>query len=130
MADVKMVDIDGEQWNIKDQEARNKDIEQDVKIQNLTSEINLANESLKRFYYDANTNREVLQNRIDAMIHCYNNSKSGTATIRYSSGYYYNVIIPSAELRISPIFTEITHEGNINMYRIKSNTEFELFKSI
>ena len=130
MADVKIIDIDGEQWNIKDQESRSKDIEQDAKIQSLTSEIALANKSLQRFYYDANVDREVLQNRIDAMIYCYNNSKSGTATIRYYSGYYYNVIIPSVDLNIIPIFVEITHDGKINIFKIKNSTDYELVRSI
>ena len=130
MADVKIVDIDGEQWNIKDQEARNKNTEQDTKIENLTTEINAVKESCKRFYYDSDKDRNVLQNRIDAMIYCYNNSKGGTATIRYSDGYYYNVIMPSTGLRVNPVFTEITYNGTINIYRIKSNTEFELIKSL
>lgn len=130
MADVKIVDIDGEQWNIKDQESRNKNIEQDEKIQSLTSEIALANKSLQRFYYDSNLDRKVLQNRIDAMLHCYNNSKSGIATIRYSSGYYHNVIIPSVDLGVSPIFVEITYKGEINIFMIKSSTDYELVRSI
>lgn len=130
MADVKIVDIDGEQWNIKDQDARNKNIEQDVKIQNLTSEINLANESLKRFFYNADVDRSVLQNRIDAMIYCYNNSKSGIATIRYHNGYYYNIIIPSAGLDLGPVFVEIEHDGKINIFRIKSSTDYEFVRSI
>ena len=129
MADVKIVDIDGEQWNIKDQDARNKNTEQDTKIENLTTEINAVKESCERFYYDSNKDRNVLQNRIDAMIYCYNNSKSNIVTIRYSGGFYYNVIMPSAALKVYPIFTEITYSGDINMYRIRSNAEFELFKS-
>lgn len=130
MADVKIVDIDGEQWNIKDQDARNKNIEQDEKIQNLTSKIDEVNTSLKRFYYDVNTDHSVLQNRIDAMLYCYNNSKSGTATIRYSGGYYYNVILPSAELIIKPAFVEIGYFGDINIFQIRDNTDYELIKSI
>lgn len=130
MADVKIFDIDGEQWNIKDQEARNKNTEQDTKIENLTTEINAVKESYKRFYYDSDKDKEVLQNRIDAILYCYNNSKSGIATIRYRSGYYYNVIIPSAELRIMPIFVEITHNGKINILSIKSSTDYNLVRSI
>lgn len=130
MADVKIIDIDGEQWNIKDQESRNKDIEQDIKIQNLTSEINLANESLKRFYYDADTDRNVLQNRIDAMIYCYNNSKSGVATIRYKGGYYYQAILPAAELTKKPLFIEIGYYGDINIFQVRNSSEYELIKSI
>lgn len=37
MADVKIIDIDGEQWNIKDQPARDKitDIEKNISVQGL-----------------------------------------------------------------------------------------------
>lgn len=130
MADVKIVDIDGEQWNIKDQDARSKNIEQDVKIQNLTSEINLANKNLERFYYDADVDKKVLQNRIDAMIYCYNNSKSGIATIRYYGGAYYNVIIPSVNLKLKPNFVEIGQNGEINIIGIRDRTDYELIRSI
>lgn len=130
MADVKIVDIDGEQWNIKDQEARNKNTEQDTKIENLTTEINAVKKSCERFYYDSDKDKDVLQNRVDAMIYCHNNSKSGTATIRYSDGYYYDVIMPSTGLGIFPIFVEITYKGVINIFRIRSNTDYELVRSI
>ena len=130
MADVKIVDIDGEQWNIKDQDARDKNVEQDTKIENLTSEINIANKSLKRFFYDANADRNVLQNRIDAMLYCYNHSKSGIATIRYTEGFYYNVIIPSTGLSINPNFIEIEYDGKINIVRIRSSTEYRVVRSI
>lgn len=127
---ANILDIDGSQWELQDVEARNTLTEQDVKIQNLTSEINLANKNLERFYYDANVDRKVLQNRIDAMLHCYHSSKSGIATIRYYSGYYYNVIMPSVELGIAPPFIEITHEGVINILRIKNSTDYEIVRSI
>ena len=130
MADVKIVDIDSFQWNIKDQEARNKNTEQDEKITNLIAEIGEIKNNYQRFYYNADTERSVLQNRINAMIYCYNKSKNGVATIRYSGGYYYNVIMPSADLSISPIFVEIEYFGNINIYHIKSNTVYELIKTI
>lgn len=130
MADVKIVDIDGEQWNIKDQDARNKNTEQDTKIENLATEINVAKRELERFYYNANTNKDILQNRIDAMLYCYNNSKSGTATIRYLNGFYYNLIMPAAELIFKPMFIEISYNGDINIFHIRSNTDYELAKSI
>lgn len=130
MADVKIVDIDGEQWNIKDQEARNKNTEQDTKIENLTSKISLANTRLKRFYYDVGTDKEVLQNRIDAMLYCYNNSESGIVTIRYAGGYYHNVIMPAPPLHVNPNFIEIGHKGEINIFRIRSSTDYELVREI
>ena len=130
MADVKIIDIDGEQWNIKDQEARNKNTEQDTKIENLSTEINAVKESCERFYYNSDKDRNVLQNRIDAMIYCYNNSKSGIATIRYSNGYYYNIIIPSAGLDVFPNFVEIEYDGKINIFNIRSSTEYKLVRSI
>lgn len=130
MADVKIIDIDGEQWNIKDQDARNKGIKQDVEIQNLTSELYKTNQNLKRFYYDANTDRNVLQNRVDAMVYCHSNSESGIATIRYEKGYYYNVMLPATELAIDPTFVEIEHSGRINIFRIKSSTDYELVRGI
>lgn len=130
MADVKIVDIDNVQWNMKDQEARNKNTEQDEKITNLIAEIGEIKNNYQRFYYDSEKDKDVLQNRIDAMIYCYNNSRSGVATIRYARGYYYNVILPSSELGISPIFVEIDYYGNINIYQIKSNTKYNLVRTI
>ena len=130
MAEVKIIDIDGVQWEMKDQTARNKITEQNTKIENLTTEINKIKQNYQRFYYNANTDRNVLQNRINAMIYCYNNSKSGTATIRYSEGYYYNIIMPSIELKRNPIFTEITHDGTINIYAIKNSEEYKLIRTI
>lgn len=130
MADVKIVDIDGEQWNIKDLEARNKNTEQDTKIKNLTTEFDAVKKSYRRFYYDANIDKDVLQNRIDTMLYCYNNSRSGIATIRYSGGYYHNVIMPSAELVIKPVFVEIEYEGKINIFIIRSSTDYKLVRSI
>lgn len=130
MADVKIIDIDGEQWNVKDQDARNKIIEQDTEIENLTSEINAAKRNLERFYYHTDMDKDVLQNRIDAMLYCYNNSKSGAATVRYKGGYYYNVIMPGAELIVMPIFVEISYHGVINVFQIRSNTDYKLVKSI
>ena len=130
MADVKIIDIDGEQWNMKDQDARNKNVEQDTKIENLTSEINVVKKNLERFYYDADTDKDVLQNRVEAMLYCYNNSKSGIATIRYSGGYYYTVIIPSTKLNFMQSFVEISHSGVINIIGIKSSTEYNIVRSI
>ena len=130
MAEVKTIDIDGIQWSIKDQTARDKITEQNTKIENLTAEISKTEDNCKRFFYNIDVDKNVLQNRIDAMIYCYKNSKSGVATIRYSGGYYYNVIIPSADLNLSPIFTEITYEGHINTFMIKNNTEFQIIRSI
>lgn len=130
MAEVKIIDIDGVQWSIKDQTARNKITEQETKIENLTTEINKIKNNYQRLYYNVDTNKDVLQNRIDAMIYCYNNSKSGVATIRYEGGYYYNVIIPSATLTNSPIFIEITHQGAINIFTIKNNKEYKLTRTI
>lgn len=130
MAEVHIVDIDGEQWNIKDQDARNKDIKQDVEIQNLTSGLYKANQNLKRFYYDADTDKDVLQNRINAMIYCLNNSESGIATIRYKEGYYYNVMLPATGLTVDSNFMEIEHTGKINIFKIKSSTDYTLVRSI
>ena len=130
MADVKIVDIDNVQWNIKDQEARNKNAEQDTNITNLATEIDKIKNDYKRFYYDSKADKDVLQNRIDAMLYCYNNSKSGIATIRYSGGYYHNVIIPAVNLELRPIFIEINYYGSINIYMIRSSTEYSLIKTI
>ena len=130
MADVKIVDIDNEQWNMKDQEARNKINEQNTSITNLAAEINEIKSNYQRFYYDANTDKDVLQNRIDAMIYCYNNSKNGVATIRYKGGYYHNVIIPSSDISLSPRFIEIDYYGNINIFHIKSNQEYSIIRTI
>lgn len=130
MADVKIVDIDGEQWNIKDQDARNKNTEQDTKIENLATEINVAKRELERFYYNANTDKTVLQNRIDAMIYCYNNSKSPVATIRYEYEYYYQVILPSTNLSLEPAFIEIAHSGEINIILIKDRLTYKVQRSI
>lgn len=130
MADVKIVDIDGEQWNIKDQDARNKNTEQDTKIENLATEINVAKRELERFYYDANTDRTVLQNRIDAMIYCYNNSKSSIATIRYERGYYYQVLLPAIDLSIEPLFVEIATSGEINILQIKDSSTYRVIRAI
>ena len=130
MADVKIVDIDNEQWNMKDQEARNKNAEQDEKITSLITEIGNIKNNYQRFYYDANTDKDVLQNRINAMIYCYENSKSGVATIRYKDGYYHNVIIPSSGLTLKPIFVEIDYYGNINIIQITDNQSYAIVRTI
>ena len=130
MADVKIIDIDNEQWNMKDQEARNKNTEQDEKIISITTEIGNIKNNYERFYYDANTDRNVESNRIEAMLYCYNNSKSGIATIRYEGGHYYNVILPAPGLNIKPIFVEISYFGYINIYQIKSKTDYSLVRKI
>lgn len=130
MAEVKIIDIDGVQWEMKDRTARDKITEQNTKIGNLTTEINKIKINYERFYYNADTHKSVLQNRIDAMIYCFNNSKNGIATIRYSGGYYYNVIMPAVELKRDLIFTEITYDGTINIYSIKSNKEYKLIRTI
>lgn len=46
MADVKVVDIDGEQWNIKDQVARDTLTEQKVKINNLQENLSIINNKM------------------------------------------------------------------------------------
>lgn len=46
MADVKIVNIDGEQWNIKDQMARNTLTEQEVKINNLQENLSIINNKI------------------------------------------------------------------------------------
>ena len=130
MADVKIVDIDNIQWNIKDQEARDKNTEQDGKITSLITEIGNIKNNYQRFYYDANTDKDVLQNRINAMLYCYKNSKSGVATIRYKGGHYHNVIIPSSGLDIKPAFVEIDYYGYIKIYQIRSNTDYQLLRTI
>lgn len=130
MADVKIVDIDNVQWNMKDQEARNKNAEQDEKITNLIAEIGEIKNNYKRFYYDANTDKDVLQNRINAMIYCHNNSKVSVATIRYKDGYYHNVILPSASLNLKPNFVEIDYYGNINIIQITDNQSYAIVRTI
>ena len=130
MQDVKIIDIDNEQWNMKDQEARNKNAEQDTTLANLVTEISTIKNNYQRFFYDSNKDRDVLQNRIDAMIYCYENSKSGIATIRYAQGYYHNVIIPAASLNLAPRFVEIDYSGNINIYMIRSRTDYSLMRTI
>ena len=130
MADVKIVDIDNEQWNIKDEQARNKNAEQDEKITNLLTEIGNIKSNYQRFYYDANTDRNVELNRIKAMLYCYENSKSGIATIRYKEGHYHNVIIPASPLSLNPLFVEVTYFGYINMYHIRSETDYSLIRNI
>ena len=46
MEDVKIIDIDGEQWNIKDQMARNTLTEQEVKINNLQENLSITNNKM------------------------------------------------------------------------------------
>lgn len=46
MADVKMIDIDSEQWNIKDQVARDTLTEQEVKINNLQENLSSTNNKI------------------------------------------------------------------------------------
>ena len=130
MADVKIVDIDNVQWNMKDQEARNKNVEQDTTLANLATEISAIKNSYQRFFYDSNKDRNVLQNRVDAMIYCYENSKSGIATIRYAEGYYHNVIIPAASINLAPRFIEIDYFGNINIFMIRSREDYSLMRTI
>lgn len=130
MADAKIIDIKGVQWELKDEVARNKINEQDASITNLATKINEIERNYGRFYYDANTDKDVLQNRIDAMIYCYNNSKSGIATIRYKDGYYHNVVMPSVSLSLRPLFVEIDYYGNINIIQIYNNQTYSIIRTI
>lgn len=130
MADAKIVNIKGIQWDLKDEVARNEINEQSTSIKNLATEINEIKSKYERFYYDANTNRSVLQNRINAMIYCYNNSRSGVATIRYNGGYYYNVIMPSVGLSVKPVFVEIDYDGNIRIIQITDNNHYTVTRTI
>ena len=70
-------------------------------------------------YYDANTNRSVEQNRINAIKAIIQNGAFGKiAVIRYNGGYYYSYIIPpkitsssnSAILELNP------HDGYISIF--------------
>lgn len=130
MADAKIIDIKGVQWDLKDEVARNKINEQSTSITNLATEINETKSKCERFYYDANTDKNVLQNRINAMLYCYNNSKSGVATIRYKEGYYHNVIIPGASLNVTPEFIEIDYYGNINVIQITDSQHYAIVRTI
>ena len=127
---VNTLDIDGTQWEIRDEEARNKINEQNTSIKNISMKINEIEKNYRRFFYDAGTDKDVIQNRIDAMIYCYNNSKSGIATIRYMYGFYHNVIIPSVSLDAKPNFVEIDYQGNISIIQIKNNKEYTVIKTI
>ena len=71
-------------------------------------------------YYDANTDRSVLQNRINAIKAIIRNKEYGKiAIIRYQGGYYYSYIIPpkiensfySAILELNP-----SGSGAINLF--------------
>lgn len=53
MADVKIIDIDGEQWDIKDQVARHTLTEQEVKINNLQENLSTTN---NKIYVDKSKN--------------------------------------------------------------------------
>ena len=55
MEDVKIIDIGGEQWNIKDQMARNTLTEQEVKINNLQENLSIIN---NKIYVDKSKNFE------------------------------------------------------------------------
>ena len=127
---VNTLDIDGTQWEMQDQEARSKIAEQDTSIKNISTKTNEIERDYRRFFYDAGTEKDVLQNRIDAMIYCYNNSKSGIATIRYKYGYYHNVIMPAVALGAKPNFIEIDYQGNISIIQIKNNQEYTIVKTI
>ena len=130
MADAKIVNIKGVQWDLKDEVARNKIREQSTSITNLATEINEIKSKYERFYYDANTDKNVLQNRINAIIYCYNNSRSGVATIRYKEGYYHNVIMPAASLNVTPEFVEIDYYGNINIIQITDSQHYVIVRTI
>ena len=130
MADAKIVNIKGVQWDLKDEVARNKIIEQSTSITNLATEINETESKCERFFYNSDTEKSVLQNRINAMLYCYNNSKSGVATIRYKDGYYHNVIIPAVSLNLNPNFVEIDYYGNINVIQITDSQHYAIVRTI
>lgn len=127
---VNTLDIDGSQWELQDVEARNKINEQNASITNLSMKINEIEKDYRRFFYNADTDRDILQNRINAMIYCYYNSKSGIVTIRYKYGFYYNVIIPAVALEAKPNFVEIDYQGNISIIQIKNDQEYTILKTI
>ena len=127
---VNTLDIDGTQWEIQDVVARNKIAEQDISIKNISIKTNEIERDYSRFYYDINSDKTILQNRIDAMLYCYDHSKSGIATIRYRGGYYYNIILPASPLGISPNFIEIDYQGNISVIQIKDNKTYEVIRTI
>ena len=86
-------------------------------------------------YYDANTDRSVLQNRINAIKAVIHNFEYGKfVIIRYQGGYYYSYIIPpkidnsyySAILELNPFGS-----GAINLFLWSgANYDITLVKSL
>lgn len=59
MADVKIVDIDGEQWNIKDQDARNKITVLEQKIEENANIIKSLNKNVQEGFLASRTIKKI-----------------------------------------------------------------------
>jgi hypothetical protein len=71
-------------------------------------------------YYDANTNRTVVQNRINAIKAIIQNGAFGKmSVIRYNGGYYYSyIILPKIYSASASAIVELNpHDGQISIFK-------------
>lgn len=101
MAEVKIVDIDGVQWEMKDQTARNKIAEQETKINELQNDLNSNVTSLQN---DINTKTSEVQNNINTVNNKVYLNKAVNVLSLSNQGVWF---------KISNIFPKNTYSPNI-----------------
>ena len=101
MAEVKIIDIDGIQWEIKDQTARNKITEQETKINELQSDLDSNVTSLQN---DIDTKTSTIQNNINTINNKVYLNKAVNVLSLANQGVWF---------KISNIFPESAYAPNI-----------------
>ena len=91
-------------------------------MHSVTSNAVAENCILNKDYYDANTNKDILQNRIDAMLQAIPQGvKSGITTIKYAGGHFFCYIY-NYTLGEQTITEIIPYSGETNVfYRSSAN---------
>lgn len=101
MAEVKTIDIDGVQWSIKDQTARNALTEQETKINELQNDLNSNVTSLQN---DIDTKTSTIQNNINTVNNKVYLNKKVNALSLANQGIWF---------KISNIFPEDAYNPNV-----------------
>ena len=101
MAEVKIIDIDGVQWSVKDETARNKIAEQETKINELQDNLNSNVTALQN---DINTKTSTIQNNINTVNNKIYPNKAVNALSLANQGVWF---------KISNLFTKETYAPNV-----------------
>ena len=116
MADVKIVDIDGEQWNMKDQDARNKITVLEQKIEENTNIIKSLNKNVQEGFLAHRTIKKVVMYPFETcFISGYVNNIGSYMAILAAKN--------SADLIITDLYGSVSNYMSV---KVLSNFEYEL----